>query len=199
MEENKLTEFSTDFSVDIINLVKNLKSNLDSVISNQIANIITSSRILCSVLLLFCPVFSASFYAFYVFGGFTDMIDGTVAKRTNSISNFGAKLDTIADIIFVFASLISVLPAIHMSRLLWIWCGIIAVIKISNTIGGIIRQKKVLTQHTIANKITGLFLFLLPLTLQFFEVQYSIPIVCTVATFSAIQEAHYISAGREII
>lgn len=163
---------------------------------NQIANIITSLRIFCSICLLFCPVFSVSFYAFYIFGGFTDMIDGTVARKTNSVSKFGAKLDTIADLIFVFAALIRISPAIHISRLLWIWCGIIAVIKISNIILGFIRQKKFLTQHTIANKITGLNLFLLPLTLQFFEVQYSIPIVCAVATFSAIQEAYYISLSE---
>lgn len=166
---------------------------------NQIANIITSFRIFCSIWLLFCPVFSASFYAFYILGGFTDMIDGTVARKTNAVSKFGAKLDTIADLIFVFVSLIRVLPAIDMPRLLWIWCGIIAVIKISNNILGIIRQKKFLTQHTIANKITGLFLFLLPLTLHFLETKYSVPIVCVMATFSAIHEAYYISEGREIV
>ena len=131
--------------------------------------------------------------------GFTDMIDGAIARKTNSISKFGARLDTTADLIFVIVSLIKILPAIHIPQLLWIWCGIIAVVKISSNILGIIRYKKFLMQHTIANQITGLFLFLLPLTLQFFEVRYSVPIVCTMATFSAIQEAYYILAGREII
>ena len=69
----------------------------------------------------------------------------------------------------------------------------------SNNILGIIRQKKFLTQHTIANKITGLFLFLLPLTLHFLETKYSVPIVCVMATFSAIHEAYYISEGHEIV
>ena len=54
-------------------------------------------------------------------------------------------------------------------------------------------------RNQIANKITGLFMFLLPLTLHFFELKYSVPMVCVVATFSAINEAYYISAGREIV
>ena len=165
----------------------------------QIANIITLFRIFCSFFLVVYPAFSASFYTFYILGGFTDMIDGAVARKTNSISKFGAKLDTIADIIFVFVSLFKVLPVIQISQFLWIWCGIITVIKISSIIFGILRHKKFLALHTILNKITGLFLFLLPLTLQFIEVKYTIPFVCAFETFSAIQEAYYIWLGREII
>ena len=149
--------------------------------------------------MLFFPGFSHEFYSLYILGGFTDMIDGAIARKTNSISKFGARLDTTADLIFVIVSLIRILPAIHIPQLLWIWCGIIAVVKISSNILGIIRYKKFLMQHTIANKITGLFLFLLPLTLQFFELRYSVPIVCTMATFSAIQEGHYIREGRVIV
>lgn len=61
------------------------------------ANIITSSRILCSIVLLFFPVFSPWFYVLYLINGFTDMLDGTVARRTGSVSEFGSKLDTVAD------------------------------------------------------------------------------------------------------
>ena len=167
--------------------------------AKHIANILTSCRILGSVLLLFFPAFSIVFYIIYLFCGFSDMIDGTIAKKTNSISKFGSRMDSVADLIFVVASIIKLLPAIHIPQWLWIWGGIIAVIKISSNILGIIIYKKFLTQHTIANKIAGLFLFLLPLTLRFFEVQYSIPIVCIIATFSSLQEAHYISIGREIV
>ena len=79
---------------------------------NQIANIITGSRILCSILILFCTVFSVWFYATYLLCGFTDMVDGTIARKTNTISEFGARLDTVAD--FVVVSLIKLLPSIHI-------------------------------------------------------------------------------------
>ena len=40
----------------------------------QIANIITLCRILGSIGLLFCPVFSACFYGLYIFCGLTDVV-----------------------------------------------------------------------------------------------------------------------------
>ena len=63
------------------------------------ANIITSIRILCSIALLFCQSLSPTFYLLYVVAGFTDMIDGTVARKTNTVSEIGSKLDTVADFI----------------------------------------------------------------------------------------------------
>ena len=68
--------------------------------SEPMANILTSCRILCSIVLLYFPTFSPWFYALYIVSGFTDMIDGTVARKTNTVSEFGTKLDTVADFIF---------------------------------------------------------------------------------------------------
>jgi CDP-diacylglycerol--glycerol-3-phosphate 3-phosphatidyltransferase len=48
------------------------------------------------------------------------MVDGTIARKTNSVSEFGRQLDTIADLIFVVASLIKLLPAINIPQWLWI-------------------------------------------------------------------------------
>lgn len=165
----------------------------------HIANIITGCRIFGSALLLFFPVFSVQFYILYFFCGFTDMVDGTIARNTNSTSNIGAKLDTIADFVFVAVSLIKILPAIQLPKFLWIWLSVIAIIKFSNIMMGIIYKKKLISLHTIMNKITGILLFLLPLTLHFIEIKYSSVVVCSVATFSAIQEGYYIGTGREIL
>ena len=51
----------------------------------------------------------------------------------------------------------------------------------------------------IMNKITGLLLFLFPLTLNFIELKYSAIVLGFVATFSAIQEGHFIRMGKEIV
>ena len=157
-----------------------------------IANILTSFRILGSVFLLFFPAFSVEFYCFYIICGFTDMIDGTIARKTNSTSEFGSKLDTIADIVFVTASLIKVLPTIDIPWWLLIWGIIIAIIKIANIILGYVFKKQFISLHTILNKITGLLLFLLPLTLSFLELKYSSIVVCSIATFAALQEGVYV-------
>ncbi len=164
---------------------------------NHIANIITSCRILGSVLLLFFPAFSPAFYIIYFFCGFSDMIDGTIARKTGAVSEFGAKFDSVADIVFVASSLIKILPVIHIPALLWIWVVVIAIIKIGNIVKGYVSKKQFISLHTIMNKITGLLMFLLPLTLSFVEVKYSIIIVCSVATFAAIQEGVFVARGCE--
>ena len=163
----------------------------------HIANTITACRIFGSILLLFFHTFSSGFYITYLICGFSDMIDGTIARKTNSISQFGSQLDTIADFIFVVAALFKLLPAICIPRWLWIWGGVIAVIKISNIIWGYVSKKQFISLHTIMNKVTGLLLFLLPLTIPFLELKYIAIAVCSIATLSAIQEWFYVITDSE--
>lgn len=160
--------------------------------TKHIANVITLFRIFGSVLLLFFPAFSLGFYVTFLLCGFSDMIDGTVARKTNSASKFGSQLDTIADLVFVVISLIKLSPAIHLPKWLWIWSSVIAVIKISNIIWGYASKKQFISLHTIMNKVTGLLLFLLPLTVSIIDLKYTATVVCSVATLSAIQEGFYI-------
>ena len=120
------------------------------------------------------------------------MIDGTVARKLGTSSQFGEKLDTVADFVFVAAALFKLLPVMKISMTIWIWAGLIAVIKLINIVSGFVVQKRFVTVHSLANKITGALLFALPLTLSLVDVSYSAIIVCLVATFAAIQEGHII-------
>jgi CDP-diacylglycerol--glycerol-3-phosphate 3-phosphatidyltransferase len=120
------------------------------------------------------------------------MVDGTIARRTNSVSRFGSQLDTVADMVFVVASLINVLPAIDVPLWLWIWGGAIALIKVGNIIWGYVARRQFVSIHTIMNKVTGFILFLLPLTLSFMELDFAAMFVCLIATISAIQEGFLI-------
>ena len=157
----------------------------------HIANILTGCRIFGSILLLFFPAFSLEFYIIYLLCGFSDMVDGTIARKTNSTSKFGSQLDTIADLIFVMVSLFKMLPAIDIPQWLWIWGGAIAVIKIRNIIWGYVSKKQFISVHTIMNRATGLLLFLSPLTIHFFELNYIAVVVCSIATLAAIQERSF--------
>ena len=163
----------------------------------QIANIVTGCRILGSVLLLFFSARSVGFYIIYIICGFSDMIDGTIARKTNSTSELGAKIDTVADIAFVTVSLIKILPAIDVPGWLWIWGAIIAIIKICNIIWGYASKKQFISLHNITNKITGLLLFILPLTLSFIELKYSSIVVCSIATFAGFQEGFYVATNSK--
>ena len=53
------------------------------------ANLVTCLRILCAGLLLFFPAFSPAFFALYLNGGVSDMLDGFIARRTHTASAFG--------------------------------------------------------------------------------------------------------------
>ena len=159
------------------------------------ANIITCIRIICSIVLLFCPVFSPMFYVLYITAGVSDMADGAVARKSGTVSEFGSKLDTAADFILVVACLIKLISVIHVSTWLIIWIIVIAVIKAINLILGYVMRKEMVSLHTVMNKVTGILLFALPLTLTFIDLKYSGAIVSAVATFSAIQEGYLIRTG----
>ena len=165
----------------------------------HIGNIITCSRIIFSLPLLFIPLSSAWFYVLYLFCGFTDMIDGTIARKTGAVSKLGAKLDTIADFVFMLVCSIKILPLIRIALWLWVWIIIIASIKIFNIALVFIRKKKLISIHSVFNKITGFALFLLPLSLTFVEANYSVATICLLATIAVAQEVYFIAKGQEVL
>ena len=154
------------------------------------ANIITGVRILCSMALLFVPPFSKLFYALYLTAGVSDMIDGTVARKTGKASEFGSQFDSTADLIFVTVCLIKLIPVLHIERWLCIWIVLIAVIKVFNIVYGLKKQKRLVFVHSVLNKITGASAFVLPLTIHFLAFRYAAAAVCTIATLAAVQEWH---------
>ena len=160
------------------------------------ANLITCIRIICSIVLLFCPVFSPAFYILYLAAGVSDMADGPVARKMGRVSEFGSKFDTAADFVLVAVCLIKLIPAVHVPVPLIIWIIVIAVIKAINLISGYVMRKEIVVLHTVMNKVTGVMLFVLPLTLTFIDLKISGTIVSMVATFAAIQEGHLIRTGN---
>lgn len=152
------------------------------------ANIITCSRVLFSLILLFTKAFSTSFYALYIMAGITDVLDGIVARKFKLESKFGEKLDTVADICFVGATLYKLLPVLKMPIWLWLWIGVIVLLKLTNIILGFLRQHTFVAKYTVSNRITGILLFLFPFSLPFLPVECGASVVCAVATMAAIQE-----------
>lgn len=144
------------------------------------ANFITSIRILCSLLLFFTQPFSSYFYILYLVAGFSDMIDGSVARMTHSESKLGEKLDSIADMIMLVICFIKLFPYIQIPLYIWIWIGSIGFLKSIN----MIRRKNVVP-HTKLNKIAGLLLFFYPFFLN--NEIYTI-LACCVATMATCLE-----------
>ena len=161
------------------------------------ANAVTFFRMAAGIVLLFCPVFSPAFYVFYIAAGLSDMLDGFAARRTNTVSRFGARLDTMADFVLVVVCLIKLFPILSIPAWLYGWIGLIALIKAVNIISGFAVQKRFAAVHSVMNKATGALLILLPLTIRVVPLKYSAVVVCAAATLAAIQEGHFIRTGRE--
>ena len=164
------------------------------------ANAITSVRIVCAAALLFCPTFSGWFYLFYLIGGVSDVLDGFAARRLGKETEFGARLDTIADIAFAAVVLIKVVRAVYFPKWIIVWIICIAVIKCINVISGYVIYKRFVSEHTVMNKICGVLLCAVPLCIGRFPWQIVAVLViltCAAATVAAVQEGHYIRTGKE--
>ncbi len=153
------------------------------------ANIITISRIFIAVWLIFIKPLSPCFYILYAVCGLTDMIDGTVARITNTQSKTGALLDSVADMVFCAVAAVKLLPTAFSVMPDWIYAVILLVITIRTAayVTGFLKYHKFASRHTYLNKLTGFALFIVPYFL-------STRIVWVIAAFLAV-----ISAGEELI
>ena len=134
------------------------------------ANLITGSRVLLAIAILWIPVFSIPFYVLYLLCGITDMLDGIIARRTGTASSLGSKLDSMADVVFVMVCLIKILPSLQLEWLAGVWIAAIAFLRMVNIIFGYVYRHQLILLHTIANKVTGFLLFLLPLCMQIIDI-----------------------------
>jgi CDP-diacylglycerol--glycerol-3-phosphate 3-phosphatidyltransferase len=125
------------------------------------------------------------------------MVDGWLAIRLHTESKTGSILDSIADLLFVACCAIQLLPTMSIPSWLWIWAGIIVIIKIVNQTSSMIIIKRFCFPHTITNKLTGVLLFITVPTIDWCIIP--IVIVAIIATFAAIQEGYSISTGYEIL
>ena len=156
------------------------------------ADVLTFSRIALALLLLFFRTFSVGFFAVYIIGGLTDVLDGAVARKTGTESKAGSRLDTLADIVFAASVFVKVVPELNIPSWLWVWiCAIIA-IKAFNILVGFVSGKGFVSDHSWINKVAGFIVFLFPLTIPFIDYRYTVIAVCAVATVAAVMELYHV-------
>ena len=154
----------------------------------NVPNIITCSRILFSICFLFFPTFSTGFYLFYTLAGLTDLLDGTVARRTDSETELGSKLDTAADWVFIITALVKVVPSLDIPLWLLIWVIAILIMKVVNVVYGFRLHGGFVAIHSTVNKIAGLLVFLYPFTVPYMAIVYPSVVLCAVASIATVQE-----------
>lgn len=154
----------------------------------HIPNIITALRIALCVPMLLAEAMSPLFVACYLLAGLSDMIDGAIARRLDATSDFGSRLDSIADFVFVVAAFAKLFPLLNFPRWIWLTIIMITVMKIASII--ILKLKKVkdVPLHTKANKITGFVLFVGMIFIETTYFQHIVVAIIAVAMLSAVDE-----------
>lgn len=159
-----------------------------------VPNCITSLRIIGALCMIFTPIFTMPFYVVYTFCGITDVLDGFIARMTKQTTEFGAKLDSVSDLLFYAVMLHKIFPhLINATEVMPVMMiSLISVRILSYTIAAI-KYHKFASLHTYMNKLTGFCAFTLPYFLnERIDTYIGNDIVCYivygVAMLAAIEE-----------
>lgn len=152
------------------------------------ANVITLIRIGLAISLLFIRKYNSLFLILYSICGFTDILDGYIARKTKTESNFGARLDTIADLLFFVVMFIIMFDIFFKDIVCIILIVIILLIRILSIIIVLKKYNKFAILHTYTNKLTGLLLFFIPYFMNFNNANMTVYIIGIIALLSSIEE-----------
>ena len=151
------------------------------------ANILSMIRMLLAVVLFWFNEVTALFLELFVIAGFTDLIDGPIARKTGSVSSTGAKLDTTGDII-MYLSVAKIIILQEKVKFIYITVALYAggAIILSSIIG-IVRFGKFFLIHTFSGKALGVSCFALPFGVHYDFMTVLAPLICTILIILAFE------------
>jgi len=158
----------------------------------NLPNFITALRILGSASLLFIEPFSSVFFIVYTLSGFSDVLDGFIARRFNLTSPLGARLDSIADLLFYAVMVLRIFPRLWEELPVWIWyiVAVIILLRIASYVTAAVKYHCFASLHTYMNKVTGAAVFCIPFfMLAPWPVSVALCLAaCAIAAFSTVEE-----------
>ena len=155
-------------------------------------------RIVCAFFISFSKPFSLLFWILYILGGISDILDGLIARHLKQESEFGAKLDSIADFIFLIGVFASILPTLVLPLWVLVCIIIVAFIRILSYMIALKKYHTFISLHTYANKLTGLLLFIMPILYVIFDFNITIIILGISAIVSALEEIIIVIKSKDI-
>lgn len=155
-----------------------------------IPNIITSFRMIGTICLFFIQPFSVSFYVVYTLCGLSDVLDGLIARLTKKTTEFGAKLDSVADIMFYAVMLIRVFPLLWeiLPKTIWYIVAAVFIIRLMAYLVAAVKYRRFASQHTYMNKLTGMAVFSIPYFLNHAGNVIACFAVCVIAGLASLEE-----------
>ena len=154
-----------------------------------IPNIITITRIIGSIYIIVLKPLSTMFFIIYSLCVISDILDGYIARKTNTSTKFGESLDSFADAIFFIIILVKFLLLERLENYIIYWFIAICSIKILSIIVGFIKYRAVAFLHTYANKFTGgTILICFPIMHLLGGVTKTLVFLCILASIASIEE-----------
>lgn len=151
-------------------------------------NMLSFTRLILSFGFLMIRPFSINFYIIFMICVLTDILDGYIARKTNNMTTFGEKLDSLADFLLVIIFIYRIFPLIEVPYWLIFWISIIACIRIISMLVVYLKFKTFGMLHTYLNKFTGFLLLLGALLMPVIHINILGSILCTFGIISAIEE-----------
>ncbi|WP_078579342.1 CDP-alcohol phosphatidyltransferase family protein [Salipaludibacillus agaradhaerens] len=170
---------------------------------SSIPNYLSLFRIVLSPFLLLVEPLGGLFFTLYFMCFISDGLDGYIARKTDTESRFGAKLDSFADMITFIILMYVLYGIINPTTLIIYLVIIIAFIRATSLIIVVLKCKTFGIVHSYGNKLTGLTLSILPISFIFFPLDVFVIPVCILASFSAVEEllihltSHHFQANRK--
>ena len=154
----------------------------------NLANILSVSRIILAVfLLVFFKKISVLFLIIYTIAELTDMVDGTIARKTGTCSQTGALLDSIADLLLA-ANLVKVVFTMEIiTKKLSTWLIVSLIIGAVSPIINFIKHRKIFFIHSIPCKVFGGLLLVVPFAIYFGFIDAYLVFALAILTFSMIE------------
>ena len=124
-------------------------------------------RVAASLILLVIPLRSAWFLVVYTLTGLTDVLDGWLARKTGTASEFGARMDSVADLLFYGVLLLRLFPVLRQALPVTIWyaAAVILLVRLTACAVAAAKYHQFASLHTWLNKLIGGAVFLLPYVL----------------------------------
>ena len=168
--------------------------------NKNLPNVITIARMIGTAVLLFLRPLSPLFLVVYTLTGVSDALDGFLARKYGTASELGARLDSIADMLFYLVSLVKVAPILweKMPRAIWFAVGAVLLVRLSSYVVCAVKYHHFASLHTYLNKATGLMVFGVVYVLSTSAIVPYGWIVCVIGMLSSLEElVEHITSKKE--
>ena len=135
-----------------------------TMIKKNLANLITLIRIFGAIALIFLEPLSLPFFIVYGVCGFSDCIDGFVARKLGISSAFGAALDSFSDLLFYGVMAAKIFPTLQrlLTPFQWVIIAVPTGLHLLAYIICMLKFGKFSAIHTYANKVLGALVYFYP-------------------------------------